>query len=50
MLATRYHEGRSGRATPPADPARLPLLCSDGPHDATAEWLAHIEAGRIQVR
>jgi hypothetical protein len=47
------------RANPPpsrplgeADPSKRPLQQSDGDaeQDATAEWLAHIEAGRIQVR
>ena len=48
MLRTRYHEKRID--LPPADPARLPPLGASEDEDATAEWLAHIAAGRIEVR
>jgi len=38
----------------PADPARLPPQASedegDAAIDAAADWLAHIAAGRIEVR
>jgi hypothetical protein len=36
----------------PVDPASLPPLHSDNPDElrATADWLAHIAAGRIQVK
>ena len=49
MLRTRYHEKRSD-PQPPADPSRLPTLTPEPDEDATAEWLAHIAAGRIEVR
>ena len=49
MMRTRYHERRS-HPLPPANRDLLPPLGSEGPDDATAEWLAHIEAGRIEVR
>lgn len=49
MLRTRYHERQSAW---PAGEARhpQPLANSQEDVDATAEWLAHIEAGRIAVR
>lgn len=47
MLRTRYHEKRCDLTLPPANRDLLPPLSSDGPDDATAEWLSHIEAGRI---
>jgi len=38
----------------PADPEKRPPLASDGnaiaEQEATADWVAHIAAGRIQVR
>ena len=38
----------------PADPSKYPQLRSDGNGDdeidATREWLAHIAAGRIEVK
>ena len=49
MMRTRYHE-RPSRPLPSADRDQPPPLASDGPDDATAEWLAHIAAGRIEVR
>jgi hypothetical protein len=52
MLRTRYHEltpAQSGRL----DPAKYPPLATDG-HGAELDpadvWLAHIQAGRIEVR
>ena len=54
-MMRREAEGR-GRAQPrplsPADPSRRPLQGRDPEPDlaATAEWLAHITAGRITVR
>jgi hypothetical protein len=35
---------------PPSDTSRLPLQGRDAPEDAVDDWLAHIAAGRIQVR
>jgi hypothetical protein len=52
MMRTRYHERRSAPLSEP-DPANRPQLASDGDGaelDATAERLAHIAAGRIEVR
>ncbi len=49
MLRTRYHEER-GEPLPPADPARRPPPGPDDDEDATADWLAHVTAGRIEVR
>jgi hypothetical protein len=48
--------GRPRRAVVlgPADPARRPLQAaedeSDAALDAASDWLAHITAGRIEVR
>ena len=49
MLGTRYH-GKRSDPLPPADPARRPPLGPNDDEDATAGWLAHIAAGRIEVR
>ena len=49
MLRKRYHE-KGGEPLPPADPERRPPLGPNGDEDATAEWLAHIAAGRIEIR
>lgn len=50
MLRTRYHERRTP-AAPAGEPRSRPQLATDdNDFDATAEWLAHIEAGRITVR
>jgi hypothetical protein len=35
---------------PPSDTSRLPLQGRDAPEDAVDDWLAHIAAGRVQVR
>lgn len=39
-------------APQPVDPSKLPPLGSDDPDElrATSDWLAHIAAGRIQVK
>ena len=36
----------------PVDPAKLPPLAAESPREveATMEWLAHVQAGRIAVR
>jgi hypothetical protein len=49
-LRMRYYEQASYR--PEAEPItpRPPLAFDDDDGDATAAWLAHIEAGRIRVR
>jgi hypothetical protein len=50
----REREGRRPSSPPPGpvDPARRPPLHRDTADQiaATADWLAHIAAGRIQVR
>jgi len=50
MLRTRYHESSAGRSGgEPRHPQ--PLAANEaGAIDATADWLAHIDAGRIEVR
>ena len=50
MLRTRYHERRTP-AAPAGEPRSRPQLAADdNDFEATADWLAHIEAGRITVR
>ncbi len=36
----------------PVDPAAYPPLAAETPgeHEAAADWLAHIAAGRLQIR
>ena len=36
----------------PVDPANLPPLAAEPPREveATIEWLAHVQAGRIEVK
>ena len=50
MLRTRYHERQSPvrAASEPRHPQ--PLANAREDVGATAQWLAHIEAGRIAVR
>ena len=47
-LRRRYHE-RRGEPLPPAE-SQLPPLGPEPDEDATAAWLAHLAAGRIEVR
>jgi len=35
---------------PPADTSALPPLGSDASEEAVANWLAHVDAGRIAIR
>ena len=53
MLRTRYHE-RKDTPTPPVDPALRPHLSGgrdpNVESDAFADWLGHLDAGRIAVR
>jgi hypothetical protein len=54
----RYPHWTSAEPSPPLGPAevaqRPPLASSSDPanldRDAFAEWLAHVDAGRIEVR
>jgi hypothetical protein len=54
----RYPHWTSAEPSPPLGPAevaqRAPLASSSDPanldRDAFAEWLAHVDAGRIDVR
>lgn len=48
MMRTRYHE-RSGSPSKPAVPGKCPPLGPFEPGDVDAEWLAHVQAGRITV-
>jgi len=52
-MRTRRHERKPVELNPP-DSSRLPPLASesdtDAAVDATIDWLAHVAAGRIQVR
>ena len=51
MKCTRYIGGLKPAASG-ADPARLPPLAppENRDVDAAAEWLAHVQAGRIAAR
>lgn len=52
--AERAGQPRRRAPAGPVDPAKYPPLHSDGNRDdeidATREWLAHIAAGRIEVK
>lgn len=47
---SRYHEQTSPRPEGDAVTPRPPLAFDDDDGDATAAWLAHVDAGRIKVR
>jgi hypothetical protein len=49
-LRTRCHERTTSRPEDNAGLPRPPLAFDDDDGDATAAWLAHVEAGRIKVR
>ena len=53
MMRTGYHL-RSATPAPPVDPALRPQLAAgrdpNTESDAFAEWLHHVDAGRIAVR
>ena len=51
QLRTRYHERQLECLRAPDQSRRPPLAAETGAElDATAEWLAHLAAGRIEVR
>lgn len=51
QMRTRSHERPVPEIGKP-DPANFPPLAAETPRetDATSDWLAHVAAGRIQVR
>jgi hypothetical protein len=49
-LRTRYYEQTTHRPEDIAVAQRPPLAFDDDDVDATAAWLAHVDAGRIKVR
>lgn len=51
QMRMRHHQRESAPLPPPDQSRRPPLAAETGAElDATAEWLAHLAAGRIEVR